>query len=113
MAELEEQLAAMREMLTSQLDARDGDAAAAAALGPASTSAAAAALPVVTASAETQTDDDGLSRDSERLLAMERWQHQMSAVSEWLRTGAALLNAPDGNPMWQPPEALGPPPGPP
>ena len=82
-AEMEAQIAALRVVVETHLGA-------AATAIPASGIPAAAIAAAPRSEAGTQTGESPAD-DAARTLAMERWQQQLSAMGEWLRTGAALL----------------------
>ena len=107
-AELETQLTSLREVVASHMVA-GGEAVPSACAAVASAEAAAPkAAPQVEVGCQAGralSDADG---DVAQRLAMERWQQQLSAMSEWLRTGAQLLNA--NAPGGMPPGGLGGPP---
>lgn len=100
---LESQVAALREVVTAHL-------ASGAAAPPATDGADPAAVVRRDAvSVSTQTAPDGEAGEAEAgtRLALERWQQQISAMSEWLRTGAELLGTPGGAPELAAAAALG------
>lgn len=90
--ELESQLATLRETVAA---AADGGTAAAAAAAAAATTATRSVR--MSQEVSCQTVEDAVDAESAARLAMERWQQQMSAMSDWLATGAALLQGGGGS----------------
>ena len=78
MQQLKEQMRVMEQCLAAQFDGRRGSGS-----GSGSGSAAAAV--------ETMSTQTDAAADDDAQRTAEYWQSQLSAVSEWLKTGAALL----------------------
>jgi len=75
---LEAQVAALRDLVSSRLEAN-----------AAGGGAERRVVPMVSTPTQTSSDSDEAAR-----LEMAQWQQQLSKMSEWLRTGARLLEQP-------------------
>ena len=100
-AELEAQLSSLREVVAGYVGARGEGGEA---MADAADAAVARRVVAHEVACQTAADESSAAEEANR-IAMDRWQQQLSAMSDWLRTGAALLNGAPAN--LPPPASLG------